>query len=382
MVRRLRRRGAARMPHEPDHKMLSPATYWADADLMLSHEFSTPALNEEAMSDAQNVDPELEAPAEDKRFRHMWRQLFGDAAVQVYFADSELNARVYTLDGESGYKVQHKKVGGTNPIEEPEDLASQRLAFPKKARRGEKHGRAQLGEDDVRAIRAWAADLALKNRIPSWTAKAKELNVSEGTLRDIVSRRTWTHLSSDVPALPKRVRLEQHEIDTIREWAAEEKLKSGAPDWFEKAKEFGISDKTIRAVAARLTWAYSPSNSRGQPKTMLTESDVQAIRDWATEMKKNGAVLDYAGKSREFNVAESTIRCIVTRRSWKQLPGGLPGQARTKLTESDVRAIREWATKMKESGTPMDCVEKGKEFNVTGITIRRVIAGRSWADLD
>jgi hypothetical protein len=136
-----------------------------------------------------------DAPQQDeKRFRSMWGQLFGDASVQVYFVDAELNARVYTLDGESGYKVQHKKVGGANPVDQPEDLASQRLAFPKKARRGEKHGRAQLGEDDVRAIRAWAAELAARKETPPWTAKAKDLNVSEGTLRDIVSRRTWVHL--------------------------------------------------------------------------------------------------------------------------------------------------------------------------------------------
>lgn len=146
------------------------------------------------MNDTESTESESEAPPEDKRFRNMWRQLFGDASVQVYFADSELNARVYTLDGESGYKVQHKKVGGTNPVEEPEDLASQRLAFPKKARRGEKHGRAQLGPEDVAAIRMWAADLASRKETPPWTAKARELNVSEGTLRDIVARRTWSHL--------------------------------------------------------------------------------------------------------------------------------------------------------------------------------------------
>lgn len=133
-------------------------------------------------------------PTEERRFRSMWGQLFGDASVQVYFADSELNARVYTLDGESGYKVQHKKVGGTHPVDEPEDLASQRLAFPKKARRGEKHGRAQLGATEVLAIRAWAADLASRKETPPWTAKARDLNVSEGTLRDIVARRTWSHL--------------------------------------------------------------------------------------------------------------------------------------------------------------------------------------------
>jgi hypothetical protein len=134
------------------------------------------------------------APKDEQRFRSMWGQLFGDAAVQVYFVDSELNARVYTLDGDSGYKVTHKKVGGSNPIDEPEEQANQHLTFPKKARRGEKHGRAQLGEDDVRAIRAWAADLLARKETPPWTAKAKALNISEGTLRDIVSRRTWSHL--------------------------------------------------------------------------------------------------------------------------------------------------------------------------------------------
>jgi hypothetical protein len=148
------------------------------------------------MSITESINAETNAlpPQDEKRFRSMWGQLFGDASVQVYFVDSELNARVYTLDGESGYKVQHKKVGGSNPVDEPEDLASQRLAFPKKARRGEKHGRAQLGEEDVRGIRAWAAEYALRKETPPWTAKAKEMNVSEGTLRDIVSRRTWAHL--------------------------------------------------------------------------------------------------------------------------------------------------------------------------------------------
>lgn len=148
------------------------------------------------MSTTESIDPEVNTapPQDEKRFRSMWGQLFGDASVQVYFVDSELNARVYTLDGDSGYKVQHKKVGGSNPVAEPEDLASQRLAFPKKARRGERHGRASLTEADVRTIRTWALHFTSQKLAPPWTAKAKELNVSEGTLRDIVTRRTWSHL--------------------------------------------------------------------------------------------------------------------------------------------------------------------------------------------
>ena len=161
------------------------------------------------------------APSTDKqpqngKFQNLWGQLFGDSSVQVYFADSELNARVYTLDGESGYKVQHKKVGGAHPLDEPEDIDSQRLVFPKKARRGEKHGRAQFCREDILAIREWAATIIARGETPPWTAKAKELttmlreratkdtspwatkekepHVSEGSLRDIVARRTWTHV--------------------------------------------------------------------------------------------------------------------------------------------------------------------------------------------
>jgi hypothetical protein len=130
----------------------------------------------------------------DTRFSSLWSQLFGGAAVQVYFADSELNARVYTLDAESGYKVQHKKIGGRFPVDERDDESSKRLAFPKKARKGESHGRAELTQGDVVAIRAWAAECSEKGRTPPWTAKARELNVSDGTLRDIVARRTWRHI--------------------------------------------------------------------------------------------------------------------------------------------------------------------------------------------
>lgn len=263
--------------------------------------------------------PSAPPPQDEKRFRSMWGQLFGDAAVQVYFVDSELNARVYTLDGDSGYKVQQKKVGGSNPAPEPEDLASRRLAFPKKARRGEKHGRAQLGEDDVRAIRAWAADLALKKQTPSWTAKARELNVGEGTLRDIVARRTWTHLSSDPPALPPRVRLEEHEVTAIRDWIAEEELKPAAPDWASKAKAFGVTENTIRGIAARRSWTHLPGGSPTQPNAKLTENDVRAIREWAAEVKGNGGRPDYAAKAKEFNVGENTVRDAIAGRTWGDL---------------------------------------------------------------
>lgn len=145
---------------------------------------------------SNTVDPGVAdaEPAQVKRFQTLWSQLFEDASVQVYFADNELNARVYTLDAESGYKVQHKKVGGGLPLNDEDSLDAQRLAFPKKARRGEAHGRAQLQREDVIAVRKWAAELAALSEIPRWSAKAQEMGISEGTLRDIVNRRTWKHV--------------------------------------------------------------------------------------------------------------------------------------------------------------------------------------------
>ena len=135
--------------------------------------------------------PTSPTQASEKRFSSLWSQLFGDTSIQVHFADSELNARVYTLDGASGlYRVEHKKVGGGQPVTQDDS----RLSFPKKARQGEHHGRARLTRENVLQIRAWAAALAERKETPPWTAKAKEMNIGEGTLRDIVSRRTWTHV--------------------------------------------------------------------------------------------------------------------------------------------------------------------------------------------
>lgn len=135
--------------------------------------------------------PTSPAQAGEKRFSALWSQLFGDTSIQVHFADNELNARVYRLNATSGaYKVEHKKVGGGQPV----IVDDSRLSFPKKARQGEHHGRARLTRERVLEIRAWAAALAEKKETPPWTAKAKEMNIGEGTLRDIVSRRTWTHV--------------------------------------------------------------------------------------------------------------------------------------------------------------------------------------------
>lgn len=80
---------------------------------------------------------------------------------------------------------QSIKVSITNP-HTPE--------MPTKSRLGEKHGRARLCAEKVLEIRRWAKYSLDQGLVPAWQAKADELNVGEGTLRDIVHRRTWTHI--------------------------------------------------------------------------------------------------------------------------------------------------------------------------------------------
>jgi len=148
------------------------------------------------MTDIVDQPENPEQDPESLKWSRAWDALFGGTSIQVFFPDHELNARVYRLDGETGYTVKEKTVFGGKP--DPEDGTlfehTLNLNYPKKSRRGENHGRARLTAEDVIKIRVWAAEFLEKKETPPWTTKAAELNVGEGTLRDIVNRRTWIHI--------------------------------------------------------------------------------------------------------------------------------------------------------------------------------------------
>lgn len=130
----------------------------------------------------------------------LWDALFDDRRLKIYYQDPTLRSQVYTLSDQEGGARHHvsrpRPVSGEASAPKPRRRAtptggSQRSNM---ARLGEHHGRARLTAERVRAIRSWAAPYLARGEIPSWTDKAKEQSVSEGTLRDIVFRRTWTHL--------------------------------------------------------------------------------------------------------------------------------------------------------------------------------------------
>jgi hypothetical protein len=86
------------------------------------------------------------------------------------------------------------RIAGPAPIAAAQAPKAPPGSYPKKARPGELHGQAKLTKETVLGIRAWAAELVNAGKKPTWTAKSKEMGISEGTLRDIVSLRTWTHV--------------------------------------------------------------------------------------------------------------------------------------------------------------------------------------------
>lgn len=81
-----------------------------------------------------------------------------------------------------GFEISHA-FAGVNGLSCP--LSS-------KARVGEQHGRARMTAADVINVRKWAEACFGNGETPQWARMARELGVSEGALRDIVHRRTWT----------------------------------------------------------------------------------------------------------------------------------------------------------------------------------------------
>lgn len=167
----------------------------------MMQQIDTPDQVQDASVSAQDEQPstaiENASDTPENRFAHAWEVLFGTRKATVHFPDRELNARVYTMDGETGYRVTEKVIPSRSSAERSAQEAmiadSEKLSFPDKARRGEDHGRSRLKKETVLAIRAWAKESIDLQQIPPWTKKAAELGIAEGTLRDIVARRTWKH---------------------------------------------------------------------------------------------------------------------------------------------------------------------------------------------
>jgi hypothetical protein len=149
------------------------------------------------VADDEGKSPESEGlpigNSRSEKWQHAWNALFGITPVQVFFPDQELKARVYTLDEHSGSRqITEKTVGKKQQASHLEHTVH--LNYPKKARQGEVHGKAKLKAEDVLQIRAWALTYLEQQITPPYTQKAAEMQISEGTLRDIVHRRTWIHI--------------------------------------------------------------------------------------------------------------------------------------------------------------------------------------------
>lgn len=102
------------------------------------------------------------------------------AALATYrFTASGHAARTLTEAVLRAYRAEARRPDGQSPM----------------ARQGNAHGRVRLSIKQVRAIRTWADPYLAKGLPPPWVSKAREIGVSEGAVRDVALRRTWTHVS-------------------------------------------------------------------------------------------------------------------------------------------------------------------------------------------
>lgn len=139
------------------------------------------------------------AAQKDERWKQAWARTFGIGnPMQVYYPDPAMNTCIYTLSEDSGYKVESRRVVDKQTYEEQlrtfVKVETKQLTSPQRARRGESHGGAKMTREKVIEIRAWAKTFTQNSQTPPWSKKAAEMHISEGTLRDIVARRTWQHI--------------------------------------------------------------------------------------------------------------------------------------------------------------------------------------------
>lgn len=189
--------------------------------------------------------------------------------------------------------------------------ASSNTRFPQMARHGENHGKAKITAEIVIAIRAWASKEINAGRTPSWTSKAAELGVSESSLRDIVYMRTWKSLEvSPILAqrntktnLKFRSKLSPEIVVEIRS-KVQSLISSGLTvDWDLLAQEYGVCYSTLRSVVSGKSWF----KERG----ILSAEKIDQLKSWFRTVLKENSSKELRKKANELGISYRTLRAVV-----------------------------------------------------------------------
>jgi len=297
-------------------------------------------------------------PAADtnKGFHHTeeTKRKIGEASKRMV-RTPEWNANISAGRKRSGYRhppevlkrMSEKMMGRIVPRDQVERSAASRRGVPLTAERrknigdalrGEKGCNAKLTQDQVDEIRA----RCLKGEIPS--EMAIDYGVGAATVRDVIANATWfeekwgeiiqeyrrTHShhmpKAAIAEMSARQRgegshyakLTQIQVDEIRErYLCGESASAMAGD-------YGVRDETVRNAAFNNTWTDEEwgkrlvvkrrllSDLRGDfSVAVLTLDQVAEIRERYLEGEVPSAIAD------DYGVAVSTIRKIVSNKTWK-----------------------------------------------------------------
>jgi hypothetical protein len=195
-----------------------------------------------------------------------------------------------------------------------------------------------------------------------WDTK---LNNAQDSLRlNRITRGEENHLS----------KLKRSDIIPIRERSANGETHKSI------AKDYGVDITAISYIVLGKTWTHirGPIKplllQRGETvkRSKLKEADILEIRTRSSNGEDNIKL------GKEFNVNNSTISCIVLRKTWKHIGGPIQHNrmsGRIKLTLAKALEI-----KIKRStGSTSD--QLSKEYQVTVASINNIIGKRTWKNI-
>lgn len=228
--------------------------------------------------------------------------------------------------------------------------------------------RSKLTEDDVRYIRSSSKTYAEMGR---------ELGVTEATICDVRSGRSWKHITDAPPVPPKGVHGENNR-DSILTDDDVRYIRRSSETSTVLALEFNVSLSALCNARVGKTWQHikdvppvpvSDGRGEGNPFAKLTADDVRYIRRSSETLK----VL-----ALKFNVVQTAVAMAKSGESWghiKDVPpvpiSGTVGENNSlaKLTEEKVRYIR---------ASSATGVELGRELGVHPSAIGYARARKTW----
>lgn len=173
--------------------------------------------------------------------------------------------------------------------------------------------------------------------------------------------------------------IRKHGPDNIRAKVLQEVNEEGNLDeaereWISKAGLNNLLNVAVGGVDGTTLGRKRPGQSlrmrgEGHPASRITEGDVRYMRDSYT--RERGQVTEF---SKRYGITVTAVMDVISGRSWPHLPLGkiVPKKRRPKLTEDEVRSIRERYAR----GETMTSIAKDFEQTITNVSY--IVNRKTW----